>query len=124
MGLDGKPRALHVQESLASIDYNDFEPSLVRSEFRRTGPVKARPLVHNPFFTVELYEADAGAALPLPAHKMQILAIVEGRLEVGYDDASISLAAGGFGLIPACLGQCTVQLRTATKFLRVEAGSA
>jgi mannose-6-phosphate isomerase len=26
-GLDGKPRALHVAESLASIDFNDYEPS-------------------------------------------------------------------------------------------------
>jgi len=26
MGLDGKPRAMHIEESLASIDFNDFEP--------------------------------------------------------------------------------------------------
>jgi mannose-6-phosphate isomerase len=28
LGLDGKPRELHVAESLASIDFNDFEPSM------------------------------------------------------------------------------------------------
>lgn len=28
MGLDGKPRALHVQESLASINFSDVEPSM------------------------------------------------------------------------------------------------
>jgi mannose-6-phosphate isomerase len=28
MGLDGKPRALHVSESLASIDFSDHEPNL------------------------------------------------------------------------------------------------
>jgi mannose-6-phosphate isomerase len=28
-GLDGKPRALHVDESLQSIDFGDIEPSLV-----------------------------------------------------------------------------------------------
>jgi mannose-6-phosphate isomerase len=27
-GLDGKPRALHIAESMASIDFNDFEPSV------------------------------------------------------------------------------------------------
>ena len=28
LGLDGKPRDLHVSESLASIDFNDFEPAM------------------------------------------------------------------------------------------------
>ncbi|MFD0895838.1 class I mannose-6-phosphate isomerase [Luteolibacter ambystomatis] len=28
MGLDGKPRALHVEQSLASIDFEDFEPGM------------------------------------------------------------------------------------------------
>jgi mannose-6-phosphate isomerase len=27
-GLDGKPRALHIEESMASIDFNDFEPKV------------------------------------------------------------------------------------------------
>src|SRR6476469_9715684 len=35
VGLDGKPRELHVEPSLASIDFNDFEPSLVQSEYSR-----------------------------------------------------------------------------------------
>ena len=28
VGLDGKPRELHVAQSLASIDFNDFEPQI------------------------------------------------------------------------------------------------
>ncbi|MGC3956455.1 MAG: class I mannose-6-phosphate isomerase [Verrucomicrobiota bacterium] len=32
VGLDGKPRELHVPQSLASIDFNDFEPALVAGE--------------------------------------------------------------------------------------------
>ena len=124
MGLDGKPRELHVKESLASIDFNDFEPSLIRSDSKRTGLFSIRPLVRDPLFAVELYQADAGAVLPLPPHKMQILAVVEGRLEVRDDQTNISLGAGGFGLVPACLGQCTVQLGTSARFLCVEADPA
>ena len=33
VGLDGKPRELHVAESLASIDFDDFEPKLVDAKF-------------------------------------------------------------------------------------------
>ena len=29
IGLDGQPRELHIAQSLASIDFNDFEPKLV-----------------------------------------------------------------------------------------------
>lgn len=32
MGTDGKPRELHVRESLACIDYTDFEPSISHTE--------------------------------------------------------------------------------------------
>ncbi len=33
VGLDGKPRELHVAQSLASIDFNDFAPELVTTQF-------------------------------------------------------------------------------------------
>lgn len=32
LGLDGKPRELHVEESLASIDFGDFEPGMSEAE--------------------------------------------------------------------------------------------
>ncbi len=34
VGLDGKPRDLHVEQSLASVDFDDFEPELVSEKFR------------------------------------------------------------------------------------------
>ncbi len=44
-GLDGKPRALHIAESLASIDFGDFEPEVESAD---------QPLVADcPFFRVE-----------------------------------------------------------------------
>jgi mannose-6-phosphate isomerase len=122
LGLDGKPRTLHVKESLASIDFNDFEPGLIRSDLKRTGPASICPLVSHPLFTVELYEAHAGAGVPLPPHKMQILAVIDGQLGVRDNCTTSSLDAGGFGLVPACLSQCEVRLETPARFLRIEAG--
>src|SRR5207245_4685183 len=37
VGLEGKPRALHVAESLASINFNDFEPPPIPGEFTAAG---------------------------------------------------------------------------------------
>ena len=61
LGLDGKPRELHVPQSLASIDFNDFEPALLPRAFTRDGVHKVRPLVSDPLFTAEAQEAGAGA---------------------------------------------------------------
>jgi mannose-6-phosphate isomerase len=124
LGQDGKPRALHVKESLASIDFNDFEPALIRSDLKQTGPVSICPLVNHPLFTVELYEAHAGVAVPLPPHKMQILAVIDGRLDVCDNHTTVNLPAGEFGLVPACLSQCEARLKTIARFLRIETGQA
>src|SRR5438045_243203 len=39
VGLDGKPREVHIEQSLASINFDDFEPSLVVPEVSEEGPV-------------------------------------------------------------------------------------
>jgi mannose-6-phosphate isomerase len=122
VGLDGKPRALHVRESLVSINFEDFEPALIRSDYKTMGSFSVRPLVSNPLFTVELYEADAGAMVPLIPRRMQILAVLKGGIEVSENLTSLSLGPGAFSLIPACLEQCTVRARAPSRLLRIEAG--
>src|SRR5208283_4999499 len=55
VGLDGKPRELHIAQSLASIDFNDFEPALVQNKFSGEDPIQKRPLVCDPLFNVEAW---------------------------------------------------------------------
>src|SRR5206468_6854535 len=45
VGLDGKPRELHIAEALASIDFDDFEPRLIGSKYSRNPVMKVRYLV-------------------------------------------------------------------------------
>src|SRR5574339_229278 len=61
VGLDGKPRELHIPQSLASIDFQDFEPALVSSSWSGSGPEKTRPLVTDPLFNVSVSTLAAGA---------------------------------------------------------------
>jgi mannose-6-phosphate isomerase len=121
VGLDGKPRELHIEQSLASIDFNDFEPALLPRATVGTAPVKVRPLVNDPLFKVEAYETDAGATLPLQPNRLQIIAILTGQAHVGEEGGSVTLSPGQFCLIPACLRQAVVKATTSTSFLRVEA---
>jgi mannose-6-phosphate isomerase len=119
-GLDGKSRELHVAQSLASINFNDFEPSLIQSPFAGTGPTKVWPLVRDPLFTVEVHQATAGANLPLEPNELQIIAVVAGQAQVRDAQTTIPLSGGQFCLVPASLRQVTLQAQTSATFLRVE----
>ena len=121
LGLDGKPRELHIPQSLASIDFDDYEPSLVSRASPPNGVQRVRPLVSDPLFMVEAQELAAGTTVALLPKKMQIVALLAGRVQVCDGAEKLALAAGQFCLVPACLAQVTVQAETPATFLRVEA---
>jgi len=121
LGLDGKPRQLHVPQSLASIDFNDFEPSLLPSAFVQQGTQHVRPLVRDPLFAVEVQQAALGASIPLSPNRMQIVALLTGRLRIAGGQESLALAPGQFCLVPASLTQVVLRAETPATFLRVEA---
>ena len=124
VGLDGKPRALHVAESLASIDFKDFEPSLIRRKPAGRKPAAVRRLVDDPLFRVETRRLAAGRAQRLGGGRTQILAVVKGRLRVadGASNITVRLGPGGFCLLPATLDNVRVTAETGAKFLRAVTG--
>ncbi len=89
VGLDGQPRALHVQESLESIDFTDFEPGVQTIEADGT-------LVKCEFFDVRL-RREAGAVGT--TGECVTLAVVGGAIRVG----GVTLNAGDFALLPASM---------------------
>jgi mannose-6-phosphate isomerase len=120
VGLDGKPRELHVPQSLASIDFNDFEPSLVQSDFVDAGKLKTKSLVRDSLFNVEQWKFSAGTTARAKPNQPQIIALLEGKLRVGEGQAQIDLPTGGFCLIPAGLAQVSLQAESSVTLLRVE----
>ena len=120
VGLDGKPRELHIAQSLASINFEDFEPSLVEQKFSGTDKIKIRPLVRDPLFNVEAVEMKTGTSLDLKPCKLQIVATVHGKLEVRSGSNSVNLSAGQFCLVPACLERTEVRTKSDAVLLRVE----
>ena len=74
VGLDGKPRDLHVAQSLASIDFNDFQPAMDRPA--------GDTLAACAYFQTDRKSLAAGQAVaPSEAGKFAILSVVEGALE-------------------------------------------
>jgi mannose-6-phosphate isomerase len=120
LGLDGKPREVHITQSLASIDFDDYETSLIPRAFVPHGASKVMPLVCDPLFSAEAQEVSAGASVPLRPKKMQVVALLAGRVQVCDGVERLALAAGQFCLVPASLSQVTVHAETTATFLRVE----
>lgn len=121
VGLDGKQRELHVPQSLASIDFSDFEPSLAEETWATTGAFRVRCLASDPLFKVRLWEGPAGASIAF-AGSMRVLGVVAGDLKVsgGTGAESVQLGPGRFCLSAAISGiQCVVRSELA-RFLVAE----
>ena len=122
VGLDGKPRELHIGPSLASIDFQDFEPSLISRRFDSAGPIKVRPLVHDPLFTINACECESGTRETFEDKVMRIFSVLEGRLTVSDGKTHVVLAPGQFCLAPACLKPIVLKAETETRFLEIKVG--
>ena len=89
LGLDGKPRELHVDQSLQSIDFSDAEPGVATCE----GEV----VVSNDHFCVEKWALDASRAVSNDV--FSIVIVVAGEVEC----SGRAFGLGDFFLIPPAL---------------------
>jgi mannose-6-phosphate isomerase len=123
VGLDGKPRELHIAQSLASIDFNDFEPKLVPANYRNAANFKFRQLVEDPLFNVQELVFENAGAVKLSGSYLRIIAVTKGAAKISDDSSGIvaDLKAGDFCLIPACLKNVEIKAAMNTAFLCVEA---
>jgi len=120
VGLDGKPRELHVPQSLASIDFADFEPGLIASKYSRNPTLAVRYLVDHPLFRVDACRVKRGQRFHLRSEALQIIGVVRGRLGLTHEGTPLALKAGDFVLLPACLDRVTVTAETQAEFLQVQ----
>lgn len=98
VGLDGKPRQLHVKESLASIKWDDFEPA----------PVRAAPtsgvIADCDEFRIRRVVLDAGETLRFAAgEQVRIVSVVTGEL-TGPAKTGGGVARGENAILP-CAGE-------------------
>jgi mannose-6-phosphate isomerase len=119
---EGKPRQLHTAQSLASIDFTDFQPSLLPRESLPGHPGTIRPLVKDKLFQVSLRRMERGGTLAMRGGQMQIIGVVEGALRVSDQGEGATLGAGGFCLIPACCSQPVARAEEDAAFLQIQTG--
>src|SRR6185503_14339391 len=93
VGLDGKPRELHVPQSMASIDFNDYEPPPVQSAYSRNATVKVRYVVDNPLFRVDAMKIKRREFFNFRSPEPYILGILQGELIVAHNKTDYLLKA-------------------------------
>jgi mannose-6-phosphate isomerase len=94
VGLDGKPRQLHIAESLQCIDFTDVAPAAIPA-----GPKEAL-LAQCEHFTLRRVPLAEGQELKFAAHQQsRIISVVEGSLATD-DPAHPTLERGANGLVP------------------------
>jgi mannose-6-phosphate isomerase len=103
LGPDGKPRPLHVAESLEAIDFArgpvDVQPG--KSTNR---PFTSR-LVECPYFILDRCATAAGEPLKLGGdERFHILIVLSGQVALAEDPTGRSLSLGEIALLPAALG--------------------
>lgn len=99
-GLDGKPRQLHIPESLASIDFDDFAPQLVPDAWQQQGGLRRRVLVNDRLFKVDALAAASETKLSLNS-RLRVLGIIEGEVGASGGGQMVTLSKGQFALLPA-----------------------
>jgi len=123
VGLDGKPRELHIPQSLASIDFNDFEPELVEMKYSNGPNFKSRSLVQDPLFTVGEMHVESTEPIFIGLGRMLIIAVVKGKAMIACSSSNsgVELKPGQFCLLPACLRGVDIITEPQTTFLCVQA---
>ena len=116
----GKARELHVPQSLASIDYGDFEPALLPRTVSAAQPGTIRPLVRDEFFTVDLRQWAGGDQLAWRPGRMRILGVLAGALRIEGAGETVEMGAGQFCLIPARCEESTASAQGAVSFLEIQ----
>ena len=114
VGLDGKPRQLHVPQSLRCIDWDDFEPSPLR------GPTGDVVLAECAEFRIRQVERAAAGVIASrgTAGEARLLHVVTGTVVVdsGATDGTETFTRGDNVLLPASLA-CEVRATGAAKVL-------
>lgn len=125
VGLDGKPRELHVAESLVSIDFDDFEPPLTSGRLTRGPNFTVHHLVMDPLFSVDRFDVETGDSMLWRRAAMRIIGVVKGQVAISSPVGdSLKLQAGDFCLLPATLNAVELAAQPGTCFLQVEVGPA
>lgn len=121
VGFDGKPRQLHIEEALKSIDFQDYSANLIQTKYSQSQTFKIRYLVDDRLFRINGCKVRRGARFKLSSDTAHIIGVLKGTLGISYENVSVELNCGQFCLIPAAVKQVSFTAQRETEFLHIQA---
>lgn len=117
-GADGKPRALHIEESFKTIDWT-LRPPRMQAPVSRggCGGNVWSDVVSCAFFTLRKLELAQPLAVPVDGTSFHALFVEKGRASVSAGGETAVLAAGSSALVPAGAGGYTLASEGAATLL-------
>lgn len=108
VGSDGKPRELHVEHAMESIDFRrgPVNPMTPRIE-ARDGAGSVERLARSPYFAVERLRLNGPTTVGRP-DRFTILMGLAGSCEAVHDQWPVQLGFGQTLLLPAAIGACRI----------------
>jgi mannose-6-phosphate isomerase len=108
VGADGKPRELHIEQAMESIDFErgPVEPIRPEGEPIAAGGSRER-LAHSPYFALERLKLDGAAQVGTP-DRFMILMGLGGAAKIEHGNDRVRLDFGQTVLLPAALGRCEI----------------
>lgn len=106
-GLDGKPRELHIEDSLKVIAYEGAGATRMKTDGVRPG--EWLTIAQSPYFVVEKGVVDGGAKPATTGESFVILITADGSGTLRWDGGELPVAAGDCFLIPANLGEYAIE---------------
>jgi mannose-6-phosphate isomerase len=102
-GLDGKPRELHIEDSLNVMTYGDTGASQMTTEI--TEPHRWLTLAQSPYFHTEKGIVSGAWQLSASEESFVIHIVCDGKGAITWDNSEIPLTSGTCVLVPAALGE-------------------
>ncbi len=102
-GLDGKPRVLHVEDSLNVITYDFSEARHIPTLDMKVN--KWIKLVESPYFLTEKGTIEGSMVVHTSEDSCDIIIVVEGAGSIAWANGEVSARAGDCFVIPANLGE-------------------
>lgn len=124
VGPDGRPRALHLEAALESIDFSDCEPGLISAPWQSEGPWQWRELADHPLFRVTELRACQAASRTWTGDRAVVFGGVTGELRLATpgNDELLVLGPGWFTLVPAAVLPLRLKAQAGTTFLAATPG--
>ena len=120
MGLDGKPRDLHVEQSLDALDFTLW-PEHVAKPLPVPGEDGRFYLAACRHFTLELWDVCGSMRWETDGESFSLMTVVDGAAALRYGEYGEDLIEVGYGdtvLLPAGLGWCMWETADRCKVLR------